>query len=129
MFRVDLKANFVAFALSTLMIASMLIPVMAQGVTVGYTIQVEFYSRCICYLSNMQITVSDQSGRVIASGASPDGRMAIIPFRTVTPTQWIIVHTSGYANIAYYRIWQVSGLSIVPVNTAVDYYYVTIKVS
>ena len=111
------------------MIGSMLVPVMAQGVTSGYTIQVEFYSRCICYLSNMQITISDQSGRVIASGVSPDGRMVIIPFRMVTPTQWVTVHTSGYASIAFYRIWQISGLSMIPVNTAVDYYYVTVKVS
>ena len=122
-----MKGTLIAALLSTIMIGSFLVPVMAQGgVTAGYTIQVTFFYVCIGTLTNLQVVISDQTGRVVATAVSPDGRMVPISFRVNIPEYWLIVSATGYGSFSYNQPWIVHGSSIIAVQNAENYYYATI---
>ena len=122
-----MKGTLIAALLSTIMIGSFLVPVMAQGgVTAGYTIQVTFFYVCIGTLTNLQVVISDQTGRVVATAVSPDGRMVPISFRVNIPEYWLIVSATGYGSFSYNQPWTVHGSSIIAVQNAENYYYATI---
>jgi hypothetical protein len=124
---IQLKGNLTAALLSTLIIASFIVPVMAQwGVTAGFTIQVSFFYPCVCYLTNVRVVVSDQSGRAVTSAVSPDGSMLVITFRAETPEYWLIASASGYGSFSYNLPWLVHGSSIITVQNIGGYYYATI---
>jgi hypothetical protein len=122
-----LKGTLIAALLSTIMIGSFIVPVMAQGgVTAGFTIQVTFFYVCIGTLTNVQVVISDQTGRVVATAVSPDGRMLPISFRVNVPEYWLIVSATGYGSFSYNLPWMVHGSSIIAVQNAEHYYYATI---
>jgi hypothetical protein len=124
-----LKGIFISVVLSTLIIGTCILPVMAQGgVTRGYTIQITFFYPCMCTLTNMRVIVSDQTGKTVATSTSPDGSMLLVTFRTETPpsTYWLILNASGDASFSYYRPWPVHGSSFVAVQMIGGYYYSTI---
>ena len=122
-----MKESLIAVLLSTLVIGLVMVPVMAQwGVTAGFTVQVSFFYPCVCRLTNVQVLVSDQSGRVVAAAASPDGSMLVITFRTNTPEYWLLASATGYGSFSYNLPWLIHGSSIIPVQYNGGYYYATI---
>ena len=109
--------------LSTLIIGSFIAPVMAQGVTTGFILHVTFLYP-YCNLSNMQLTLNDQTGRIIGTGMSPDGSEVIIPIRTETAIYSVTVRAFGYASIdpyhywtGVYHSWPISGISTITLQT------------
>ena len=106
-------------------------PTMGQGVTAGYTLYVSFFYPWH-FLYNIQVTVEDQSGAVVARGLSPDGSMVIIPIRTENTTIALTTFASGYASgpLAYYLAnpgyYAVSGHSTVPVEEIGGDYWITV---
>jgi len=128
-----LKGTLIASLLLIVMIGSFTVPVMAQGgVTAGFTIQVKLYYLCVCDLTNMQVVVSDQTGKVVATAMSNsqvqggDTSMLLITFRVNTPEYWLLLSASGYASFSYNLPWGVHGSSIITVQNLGGYYYATI---
>ena len=122
-----MKISLVAALLSTIMIVSFFVPVMAQGgVTTGYTVQVSFFYPCMCTLTNVRVVLSDQSGRAVATAVSPDGSMLLLTFRAETPEYWFIASASGYGSFSYNMPWLVHGSSVITVQYIGGYYYATI---
>jgi hypothetical protein len=124
---IHLRGSLVAVLLSTLVIGSVIVPVMAQwGVTAGYAVQVSFFYPCVCTLTNVKVVVSDQSGKVVATAISPDGSMLVITFRTNTPETWLVASATGYGSFSYNLPWLIHGSSVITVQYNGGYYYATI---
>jgi hypothetical protein len=126
------KVNLLMFPLMALIIASCVTPIAAQGVTAGFTVYVNFlYPLHVLY--NLQVTVRDQTGRVVATAISPDGSMVIIPIRTETSIYSLTASASGYASgpltywVASPRFWRIGGTSTIPVQTIGGDYWITIR--
>ena len=113
-------------------VGSCVAPIAAQGVTTGFVLQVSFFYP-LHYIYNLQITVKDQAGRVVATASSPDGSMVIIPIRTENPIYWLTATASGYASgpltnwQASPPFWRISGTSTIPVETIGGNYWMTIN--
>jgi len=137
-----LKTIFIASVFMALIIGCCTAPVMAQGVTTGFAIHVGFvYPFCALY--NMQVTLNDQTGRIIGTGMSPDGSEIIIGVRTETPIYSVTVRVSGYASFGSYPLdwwvlypigvsnpfWPLSGTSTTIVQTTGGDYWVTVVMS
>jgi len=115
-----LKGSLVGVALSTIMIGICIVPVMGQGVTTGYTVHVDFVYP-FCWLYNVQVSFSDQTGRVIGTGVSLDGSELIIPLRVETPTLTLTARAVGYASLGSGYYWPLRVIS--PVYPGSDYYW------
>jgi hypothetical protein len=117
-----------------LIVASCLAPIAAQGVTAGFTMQVNFFYP-FHFLYNIQVTIRDQTGRVLATATSPDGSMIIVPIRTETPIYSLTASAGGYASDfltnweANPHFWAISGTSTIPVETIGGNYWITIILS
>jgi len=122
------------FALFVLVLGACAAPAMGQGITAGYTLYVNFFYP-LHFLYNIQVTVRDQTGAVLAHGASPDGSMIVIPVRTENPTLALTVTASGYASgpLSYYMAsppyWTVSGYSTIPVEVIGGDYWIVVNLS
>lgn len=129
-----MKVNLITLPLVALILASCIAPIAAQGVTAGFTVYVSFFYPYRS-LYNLQVTVRDQTGRIVATGTSPDGNMVIIPIRTETPIYWLTASAGGYASgpLAYYfanpSFWRVGDTSTIPVETIGGDYWMTITLS
>jgi len=128
------KPNLFMIPLVVLIIGMCIAPIAAQGVTAGFTLQVTFfYPFRVIY--NLQITVRDQTGRIVATATSPDGSLVIIPIRTESPIYSLTASAGGYASgpLTYWeanpRFWRISGTSTIPVETVGGYYWMTITLS
>jgi hypothetical protein len=122
-------------ALSVLLIGCCMGSVAGQGVTAGYTLYVRFFYP-FHFLYDLQVTIRDQTGRVVGSGISYDGSMLIIPFRTETTTISLTASVSGYASgpLTYYypaspSVWSIHGSSTVPVQSDGGDYWITVNMS
>ncbi len=121
-------------ALSVLLIGICMGGVAGLGVTAGYTVYVSFFYP-LHFLYNLQVTIRDQTGRVVGSGISYDGSMVVIPARTEASTVWLTVSVSGYASgpLTYYMtnppFWAIHGASISPVQSNGGDYWVTVDLS
>ena len=127
--------NFaVTLTLAFLVFGSCVAPIMAQGVTAGYTVYVSFFYP-FCFLYNLRVTISDQTGSVVGTGTSPDGAMVVIPVRTEDATISLTATASGYASgpLTNYlpnpSFWPVSGKSTVPVQVTGGDYSMTVVLS
>lgn len=135
-----MRKGVVTLAFAVLIIGSCSSSVMGQGVTTGFAIHVGFVYPYFA-LYNMQVTVNDQTGRIIATGLSPDGSELIIGARTEAPTYAVTVRASGYASYGYYPypywyafhpltsgnpFWKVNGISTISVQTTGGDYWVTV---
>ena len=133
-----MKTKIASLPLAILMIALCAAPIAAQGVTAGFTIYLTFFYP-YHFLYNLQVTIRDQTGRIVASALSPDGSLVIIPIRTETPIYWLRASASGYASVPYgyyyfYSVtnpgfWRVSGASVIPVEVVGGDYWMTISLS
>ena len=138
-----LMKTFVALALAALIMGSFSIPIKAQGVTAGFVVHVGFvYPYLAMY--NMQVTVNDQSGRVLGSGISPDGSELIVGVRTENPTYALTVRVEGYASFGYYPypywaifypitsanpFWKIGGINTFAVQLTGGDYWTTVIMS
>jgi hypothetical protein len=109
--------------------------VAGQGVTTGYTVSVSFFYP-FHFLYNLQVTIRDQTGRVVGTGISYDGSMVIIPVRTETTTISLSASASGDASgplTCYYptspSFWPVFGMSTIPVQSNGGSYWITVNLS
>jgi hypothetical protein len=125
---------------------------MAQGVTVGFIVHIRFIYGCSATcpfaalypfypwlsggygLSNMQVTLNDQTGRIVATGMSADGSEILVPVRTETPIYSLTARAYGYASAGQYSFWTVNGISTIIVQTVglyepdyVNHYWITIR--
>ena len=116
----DVRARLTAVVMSTLIVGFCVAPVMAQGFTASYVVYVDFFHP-YCNLSNVQVTLDDQTGRVVATGYSPDGSEIAITYRTTAPTNSLTVRASGQESIGSYT-WSASGISIVNIGSGSDYW-------
>ena len=135
-----LKTIFIASVFMALIIGCCTAPVMAQGITTGFAIHVGFvYPFCALY--NMQVTLNDQTGRIIGTGMSPDGSEIIIGVRSENPISSVTVRVSGFASFGSYPypywyvfypigasnpFWPLSGISTTIVQTTGGDYWVTV---
>ena len=128
------KMNLLTLPLMALIIASCVAPIAAQGVTAGFTAYVNFFYPFHA-LYNLQVTIRDQTGRVVATAISPDGSMVIIPIRTETPIYSLTASASGYGSdpLTYWEanpsFWRIGGTSTIPVQTIGGDYWITIGLS
>ena len=138
-----LKASLITSVFVALIIGCCTAPVMAQGVTTGFAIHVGFVYPYFA-LYNMQVTLNDQTGRIVATGTSPDGSEIIIGIRSETPIYSVTVRVSGYASFGSYPypysyvfypiatsnlFWKLSGISTTIVATIGGDYWVTVLMS
>lgn len=109
-------------------------PSMGMGVTEGYTLYVNFFYP-LHFLYNLQVTIRDQTGRVVGTGMSSDGSMLVIPVRTESPIFLLSASALGLASgpltcwVANPNFWVVSGLSQIPVAITGGNYWVTIQLN
>jgi len=113
-----LKYNLIGALLSAIVVASLIVPVMALGgVTGSFTIQISFYYPSISRLTNVQVVLSDQNGRVVATAVSTDGSMVLLVFRSETPESWLAASATGYASFWYFdKPWPLYGVAIITVQ-------------
>ena len=129
-----MRAFALTIALAFLVLGGCVTPIMAQGVTAGYTVYVSFFYP-LCFLYNLHVTILDQTGRVIGTGMSADGGMVTIPIRTESAVTSLTASASGSASgpltnyIANPSFWFVSGRSTVPVEVTGGDYWMTIVLS
>ena len=125
-----LKSRLIGALLSIITIASLMVPVVAQGgVSATITVQLNFYYLCVCSLTNVRVVLSDQTGRVVATTVSADGSQVLLVFRTQTPLYWLAVYASGYGSFAYQKPYSVYGSIFITVQNygqQMNYYYGTI---
>ena len=130
-----LRASLFTIAWAVLLIGCCVGSVAGQGVTAGYTVYVTFFYP-LHFLYNLQVTIRDQTGRVVGTGISYDGSMVIIPVRTETATISLTVTVSGYASgpLTYYypastSFWSIHGSSTAPVQIDGGDYWITVNLS
>lgn len=130
----SLRALAVTLMLAFVLLGLCVAPTMGQGVTEGYTLYVTFFYP-LHFVYNLQVTIQDQTGRVVGRGFSPDGQMITIPVRTESPIVWISASASGYASgpLTNYVVnpgfWVVGGTSVIPVEIIGGDYWITINLS
>jgi len=129
-----MKPSLLTLALSAILIGCSLAPVVAQGVTTGYTVYIAFFDP-FHFLYNIRVTMYDQTGRIVGNGLSPDGQMIIVPIRTESPIMTLTAAASGYATgpFAGYQanpaIFAIAGSSTIPVQVNGGDYWLTIDLS
>jgi hypothetical protein len=121
-----LKEKLSLLALVTLIIGSSLTPLMAQG-TIVYNIHVNFFYPS-CSLSNLHVTLTDQTGRVVAAATVPTMFEITLTYTATSPSSSLTAMAFGQASFGSYSTWFVSGSSRVTVGYGGDY-WTTIKMS
>jgi hypothetical protein len=121
-----LKEKLALLALFALIIGSSITPLMAQG-TLVYNIHINFFYPS-CSLSNLRVTLTDQTGRVIAATTAPDVFEITLTYTTTIPTNSLTAIAFGQASFGTYSSRFVSGSSRVAVGYGGDY-WTTIRMS
>lgn len=121
-----MKEKLAILAFVALIIGSSITPLMAQGNLV-YNIHINFLYPS-CSLSNLHITLTDQTGRMVAATTAPDVFEITLTYATTTSTNSLTAIAFGQASFGSYSSWFVSGSSKVTVGNGGDY-WTTIKMS
>jgi hypothetical protein len=116
-----LKRNLLLLVLAILVISSSIAPSIAQESLVTYNVHVDFFY-AYCSLSNLVITLGDQSGRVVASTQIPDAYEVTLTYSTVTATSSLTVTVFAQASIGSFYAGSVSGSRTIPVGNGGDYW-------
>jgi len=140
----SLKTRLIGTLLAIITVATLMLPVMAQGALTGsFTVQINFYYPNISALTNVRVVLSDQTGRVVATAVSTDGSMVLLVFASHTPEYWLAASATGFASFSYFdKPWPLYGVAIITVQNfggnpgysqngyyyggGVGYYYATI---
>ena len=130
-----MRVSAFTIALSVLLVGCCVGSVAGQGVTAGYTVYVSFFYP-FHFLYNLQVTIRDQTGRILGTGVSYDGSMVVIPVRTENTTIALTASASGYTSgpLTYYypastNFWPIYGSSTVPVQSDGGDYWMTVNMS
>ena len=130
-----MKLSVIAVMLTLIFLGCGVAPAIGQGVTAGYTVYVSFFYP-LHFLYNLQVTIRDDTNRVVGTGMSVDGSMVTIPVRVETSTFWLSAYALGYAGgplSNYYPVnspfWVVAGRSVVPVAITGGDYWITINLN
>lgn len=118
-----LKRNLLLLALATIIIGSLITPSIAQEHTVTYNVHVDFFYP-YCSLSNLLITLGDQTGRVVAVRQIPDAFEVTLTYSATTPTSSLTVTVLAQANIGSYYAGSVTGSRTIVVGNGGDYWTV-----
>lgn len=116
-----LKRNFLLLVLAALVIGSSITPSIAQESAVTYNVHIDFFY-AFCCPSNLQITLDDQTGRIVAVTQIPDPYEVTLTYRTTTPTSFLTVTVVAQANIGSYYAGSVSGSRTIAVGSGGDYW-------
>ena len=116
-----LRGKLAYLALAVLVIGTSFTPLLAQETPVVYTIHVNII--CLaCPLTNVQVTLNDETGRVVAERIIPTPFEITLTYSTTIPVNSLTVYASGLASFGSYSARLVSGSSIVTVGYGGDYW-------
>jgi len=100
----------------------------AQTVQTSYTVHVDFYAYA-CSIDIKQISLYDQSGRLLGATSSPYGGEIAITFATPSTSSLSVTAAAfGQATLGSYYSWAVSGTSTINLGPGGDY-WVTVRLS
>ena len=116
-----LRGKLLLIVLATLIIGSSITPSFAQQSTVTYNVHVNFFYAS-CSLSDLRVTLNDQTGRVVAATEIPDAYEVTLTYTTTTPTNFLTVHAFAQATIGSYYSVAVSGSRTITVGNGGDYW-------
>ncbi len=119
--------SFNVFALVLLVSSTLASTVIAQGVTIGYTIHVDFFAYS-CSLEITKVSLFDPLGDLLGVATSPYGGEVTISIRTQTPISTLTATAYGQATWGSYYSWLVSGSGTVNLGSTGDY-WVTIRMN
>jgi len=122
-----MNVKFVAVALIILVNSVLITTVIAQSVTIEYTIHVDFFAYS-CSLDITKVSLYDPSGNLLGVATSPYGGEVAISIRTPTPVSTLTATAYGQATWGSYYSWQVSGTSTVNLGSTGDY-WITIRMN
>ncbi len=122
-----MNVRFIAVALVILVNSTLISTVIAQSVTIEYTIHVDFFAYS-CSLDITKVSLYDSSGNLLGVATSPYGGEVAISFRTPTPVSTLTASAYGQATWGAYYSWQVSGTSTLSLGSTGDY-WVTVRMN
>jgi len=122
-----MNVKFFAVALIILVNSVLITTVIAQSVTIEYTIHVDFFAYS-CSLDITKVSLYDPSGNLLGVATSPYGGEVAISIRTPTPVSTLTATAYGQATWGSYYSWQVSGTSTVNLGSTGDY-WITIRMN
>ena len=122
-----MRETLIILSLAIVIIGSSITPSIAQKSPLVYNVHINFYYAS-CSLSNLQVMLNDQTGRMVASTIIPTAFVVTLTYVAISPTSSLTATALGLASIASYRSWPVSGSSTIPVGAGGDY-WVTIRMS
>ena len=115
-----MKRELLLLLVATLAIGSSITPTIAQESPVTYNVHVGFFYP-YCSLSNLQITLGDQTGRIVATTQIPDAFEITLTYAAPTPTSSLTVTVVAQASGSYYA-GSVSGSRTIAVGSGGDYW-------
>jgi len=111
-----------------LLICLLIPPTLAQNIQTTYTVHVDFYAYA-CSLDIKQISLYDQSGRLLGVSSSPYGGEIAITFSTPSSSiQSVTAAAFGLATLGSYYSWNVSGIRTINLGSSGDY-WITVRMS
>lgn len=116
-----LKRKLLLLVLAVVIIGSSITPSIAQESAVTYNVHVDFFY-AYCSLSNVLITLHDQTGRVVAETQIPDAFEVTLTYTTATPTSSLTVIVLAQASIGSYYTDSLSGSRTIAVGNGGDYW-------
>ena len=122
-----MRETLIILSLAIVIIGSSITASFAQKSPLVYNVHINFYY-VSCSLSNLQVMLNDQSGRMVASTIIPTAFVVTLTYVAVSPTSSLTATALALASIASYKSWTVSGSSTIPVGAGGDY-WVTIRMS
>ncbi len=121
------NVKFIAFALVILVASTLASTVIAQSVTIEYTIHVDFFAYS-CSLDITKVSLYDPSGDLLGVATSPYGGEVAISIRTPIPVSSLTATAYGQATWGSYYTWLVSGSGTVNLGSNGDY-WITIRMN
>ena len=118
-----LKRELLLLLVATLVIGLSITPIIAQESPVTYNVHVGFFY-AYCSLSNLQITLGDQTGRIVAATQIPDAFEVTLTYAAPTPTSSLTVTVVAQASIGSYYAGSVSGSRTIAVGSGGNYWTV-----
>jgi hypothetical protein len=101
--------------------------VIAQGVTIWYTIHIDFFAYS-CSLDITKVSLYDLSGHLLGVATSPYGAEIAFSIRTQTPVTTLTATAYGQATWSSYYSWQVIGSGTINLGSTGDY-WITIRMN
>jgi len=116
-----LREKLAYLALAILVICSSFTPLLAQETPFVYNIHIDII--CLaCPLTNVRVTMSDETGKVVAERVIPVPFEITLTYTTTTSVNSLTIYAVGLTTFGSYSARLVSGSSIVAVGYGGDYW-------